>query len=285
MQRTTHAARPERLTAELTTEHAATSRDLLRQVARGTLARLLNLALALAIFLACWIALAAALDRDIMPYPWQVWPVFVEQMQGDLQTHLFASARRVLAAIAFSVLIATPIGMGLGQIRALNRIFSPLIGLVHPIPKVVFLPVILVIMGIGERSKIFLIALILFFQILVVVRDEAASLRPELIQSVRSLGAGRRALFRYVYLPASLPAVLTALRVSVGTAIAVLFIAEQYSTREGLGYYIVTLTWQRLRFEEMYAGILAMSLLGLVLYLVVDFLERVFGRWRRAGEF
>lgn len=256
-----------------------------RRAARTALARLGNLALALAIFLACWIALAALLDREIMPYPWEVWPVFVEEMgSGDLWDHTLISAQRVLQAIALAVLLATPIGMGLGQIRVLNRIFSPLIGLVHPIPKVVFLPVILVIMGIGETSKVFLIALILFFQILVVVRDEAASLRPELIQSVRSLGAGRRALFRYVYLPASLPAVLTALRVSVGTAIAVLFIAEQYSTREGLGYYIVTLTWQRLRFEEMYAGILAMSLLGLTLYMVVDVLERIVGRWRRAGE-
>lgn len=256
-----------------------------KRAAKTMLARLGNLALALAIFVACWIALAAYLDRDIMPYPWEVLPVFVEEMrEGDLWDHTVISAGRVLQAIAVAVLFATPIGMGLGQIRVLNRIFSPLIGLVHPIPKVVFLPVILVIMGIGETSKVFLIALILFFQILVVVRDEAASLRPELIQSVRSLGAGRRALFRYVYLPASLPAVLTALRVSVGTAIAVLFIAEQYSTREGLGYYIVTLTWQRLRFDQMYAGILAMSLLGLLLYMVVDMLERIVGRWRRAGE-
>ena len=229
-------------------------------------------------------ALAAALRRNIMPYPWDVLPVFVEEIQGDLWDHTAASAERVLKAVAFATLIATPVGMGLGQIRVLNRIFSPLIGLVHPIPKIVFLPVILVIMGIGETSKVFLIALILFFQILVVVRDEAASLRPELIQSVRSLGAGRRALFRYVYLPASLPAVLTALRVSVGTAIAVLFMAEQYSTRQGLGYYIVTLTWQRLRYEKMYAGILAMSLLGLAFYLAVDALERVVGRWRHAGE-
>lgn len=251
-----------------------------RQIGRG----LLNLGLAIGIFVLCWIALAAALNREIMPYPWQVLPVFVEGMQGDLWDHTLVSARRVLSAIAAAVLLATPVGLGLGQIRVLNRIFSPLIALVHPIPKVVFLPVILVIMGVGETSKVFLIALILFFQILVVVRDEAASLRPELIQSVRSLGAGRRALFRYVYLPASLPAVLTALRVSVGTAIAVLFIAEQYSTREGLGYYIMTLTWQRLRFDQMYAGILAMSLLGLVLYLVVDVLERIVGRWRLAGE-
>ena len=58
----------------------------------------------------------------------------------------------------------------------------------------------------------------------------------------------------------------------------------EYSTREGLGYYIMTLTWQRLRFEQMYAGILAMSLLGLALYLVVDLLERIVGRWRLAGE-
>lgn len=251
---------------------------------RGIGARALNLALALAIFLVCWAALAAVLRRDIMPYPWDVLPVFVEEIQGDLWEHTVASTERVLKAVVLATLIATPVGMGLGQIRVLNRIFSPLIGLVNPIPKIVFLPVILVIMGYGELSKVFLIALILFFQILVVVRDEAASLRPELIQSVRSLGAGRRALFRYVYLPASLPAVLTALRVSVGTAIAVLFIAEQYSTREGLGYYIVTLTWQRLRFDQMYAGILAMSLLGLTLYMVVDVLERIVGRWRRAGE-
>jgi NitT/TauT family transport system permease protein len=207
-------------------------------------------------------------------------------MRGDLfSVHLVASARRVLTAIGVAVLIATPVGLGLGQIRALNRIFAPLIALVHPIPKIVFLPVILVILGVGENSKVFLIALILFFQILVVVRDEAASLRPELIQSVRSLGAGRRALFRYVYLPASLPAVLTALRVSVGTAVAVLFIAEQYSTREGLGYYIVTLTWQRLRYDQMYAGIMAMSLMGLALYMIVDLLERIVGRWRRAGDY
>lgn len=283
MQPITHSSGSEGLTTTRP-DAALPAPHPLRLALHQTGRQLLNLALAIGIFLACWVALAAYLDREIMPYPWQVIPVFVEEMQGSLWDHTLVSARRVLSAIAAAVLVATPVGLGLGQIRVLNRIFSPLIGLVHPIPKVVFLPVILVVMGIGETSKVFLIALILFFQILVVVRDEAASLRPELIQSVRSLGAGRRALFRYVYLPASLPAVLTALRVSVGTAIAVLFIAEQYSTRDGLGYYIVTLTWQRLRFAEMYAGILAMSLLGLVLYLVVDVLERIVGRWRLAGD-
>jgi NitT/TauT family transport system permease protein len=209
-----------------------------------------------------------------MPSPILVLPLFFKSIFGDLGLHFMASTGRVLAAIGVSVIIAVPVGLGLGQSPKLDRFFAPLIAIVYPIPKIVFLPVIYVLMGITDVSKNFLIALIIFFQILVVVRDEAANLRPELILSVRSLGAGRRALFRYVYFPASLPAVLTALRVSVGTAIAVLFIAEQSLTTYGLGYYIVVETYQVLRYPEMYTGILAMSLLGLVLYSIISYLEK-----------
>src|SRR5512137_133588 len=227
-----------------------------------------------------WELLALLIARPVFPPPTQVLVVFVEQITGDLGWHLLVSSGRVIAAVVLSVLTAVPAGLGLGQIRALNRLFSPLIYIAHPIPKIVFLPVILVLFGSGDGSKVFLIALILFFQILVVVRDEAAELRPELILSVRSIGAGRRALFRYVYLPASLPAVLTALRVSVGTAIAVLFIAETYATSSGLGYYIVVESWGALRYAQMYAGVLAMSLLGLALYFAVDGLDRRLCPWR-----
>ena len=227
----------------------------------------------LLMFFAIWQALAWIIQRPIMPSPLQVLPIFTASLFGDLGIHLLASTARVLAAIGVAVVTAVPIGLGLGQVPKVNRIFAPLIAIVYPIPKIVFLPVIYVLMGITDISKIFLIAIIIFFQILVVVRDEAASLHPELILSVRSLGAGRRALFRYVYFPASLPAVLTALRVSVGTAIAVLFIAEQSLTTFGLGYYIVVETYQVLRYPEMYAGILAMSLLGLSLYFVINHLE------------
>ena len=227
----------------------------------------------LLMFFAIWQILAWIIQRPIMPSPLQVLPIFTVALFGDIGIHLLASTARVLAAIGVAVITAVPIGLGLGQVPKVNRIFAPLIAIVYPIPKIVFLPVIYVLMGITDISKIFLIAIIIFFQILVVVRDEAASLHPELILSVRSLGAGRRALFRYVYFPASLPAVLTALRVSVGTAIAVLFIAEQSLTTYGLGYYIVVETYQVLRYPEMYAGILAMSLLGLSLYFVINHLE------------
>ncbi|MGD9042155.1 MAG: ABC transporter permease subunit [Desulfobacterales bacterium] len=234
----------------------------------------------LLMFLAIWQVLAWIIRRPIMPSPLEVLPIFGASLFGSLGVHFLASTGRVLAAIGVAVVTAVPIGLGLGQLPKVNRIFAPLIAIVYPIPKIVFLPVIYVLMGITDISKIFLIAIIIFFQILVVVRDEAANLHPELILSVRSLGAGRKALFRYVYFPASLPAVLTALRVSVGTAIAVLFIAEQSLTTHGLGYYIVVETYQVLRYPEMYAGILAMSLLGLVLYFVIYNLELKVNRYR-----
>ena len=225
-------------------------------------------------FVFLWQVLAWIIRRPILPSPVRVVPLFLGSIFGDLGLHFLASTGRVLAAMVVSVITAVPIGLGLGQTPKLDRIFSPLIAIVYPIPKIVLLPVIYVLMGITDVSKIFLIALIIFFQILMVVRDEAANLHPELILSVRSLGAGRRALFRYVYFPASLPAVLTALRVSVGTAIAVLFIAEQSLTTYGLGYYIVVETYQVLRYPEMYTGILAMSFLGLGLYFVISHLEK-----------
>ena len=195
---------------------------------------------------------------------------------------MLVSAWRVVASIALAIVFAVPVGLGLGLSPTASKLAAPLIYLLYPIPKIVFLPVILLLLGIGNLSKVFVIALILFFQMLVVVRDEAANLRPELIASVRSLGAGRRALFRYIYLPACLPAVLTSLRVSIGTAIAVLFFAESFATTSGLGYYIIVETWGRLDYAEMYAGVVAMSLLGLTLYFAVDSIQRRMCPWLAA---
>jgi len=227
----------------------------------------------LAMFFVLWQIGAILLNRPILPSPLVVVPLFCQTIFGDLGLHLLASTGRVLAAICVATALASPIGLLLGQMPRVDRVVAPLIAIVYPIPKIIFLPVIYVVMGITDFSKITLIAIIIFFQILVVVRDEASCLRKELILSVRSLGAGRRALFRYVYLPATLPAVLTALRVSVGTAIAVLFIAEQSLTQYGLGYYIVVETYQVLMYPEMYTGILAMGLLGVALYFMIYSIE------------
>ena len=229
--------------------------------------------------LVAWQISAMLIDKPVLPPPADVLEAFVLSLPEDLGRHLLVSALRVIASIVLAVVAAVPIGLAIGLSPAAARIAAPLIYLLYPIPKIVLLPVIILLLGIGNVSKVFIIALILFFQILVVVRDEASNLRPELIASVRSLGAGRRAVFRFVYLPACLPAVLTSLRVSVGTAIAVLFFAESFATTSGLGYYIIVETWGRLAYAHMYAGVVAMSLLGLALYFVVDGLERRLCPW------
>lgn len=229
-------------------------------------------------FFALWQLMAIIVSRPILPSPVEVVPLFFRNLSGDLGLHFLASSARVLAAVLLATLCAAPLGLALGQMPKLDRVVSPLIAIIYPIPKIIFLPVIYVLMGISDLSKVTLIAIIIFFQILVVVRDEASSLKKELILSVKSLGAGRRALFRYVYLPASLPAVLTALRVSVGTAVAVLFIAEQSLTSYGLGYYIVIETYQVLLYPEMYTGIMGMGCLGVLLYFAIYSIELKVGK-------
>ncbi len=243
-----------------------------------------DLLLATLALLVTWQAIAWLVNRPILPTPWSVFIVFWRELiEGQLLEHFLVSLWRVIAGMLFAILTAAPAGLALGQSKRINRFLSPLIYLLYPIPKVVFVPVILLFLGIGDIAKIAIIFLILFFQILVLVRDQAASLRPELIQSVRSLGAGRRALFRYVYLPASLPAILTALRQSVGTAVAVLYIAELFATTRGLGYYIYFEGSTLLDYPAMYAGVAAMSILGLGLYFGVDWLERWLCKWQYAG--
>ena len=238
-----------------------------------------DLLLAILALLTLWQILAWLLAKPILPGPWVVLQTFFAELGNGLIGHFLASLWRVVASTALAILCAAPAGLIMGQSARVNAVFSPIVYLIYPIPKVVLVPVLLLIFGIGDLAKILIIFIILFFQILVLVRDQASNLRPELIQSVRSLGAGRRALFRFVYLPASLPAILTALRQSVGTAVAVLYIAELFATQKGLGYYIYFKGSTLFDYPAMYAGILAMSLLGLGLYFSVDWLEKRLCPW------
>jgi len=242
-----------------------------------------DLLFAILVLLIAWQLLAMAVNRPILPAPFEVGQVFVHELQSGMVDHILASLWRVLASTFLAIITAAPLGMILGQSKRMNGLLAPIVYLLYPIPKVVLVPVVLLFLGIGDIPKIVIIYLILFFQILVLVRDQAASLRPELIFSVRSLGAGRRALFRFVYFPASLPAILTALRQSIGTAVAVLYVAELFATQRGLGYYIYLNGSTLFNYPAMYAGVVAMSLLGVGLYFAVDWLERHLCQWQTAA--
>ncbi len=240
--------------------------------------------IAVGALLLLWQAAALLVAQAILPGPFAVAAVVPRELARGLAWHTAVSAYRVLAGVALATLTAAPLGLVAGQSKRLDAILSPAVYLTYPVPKIVFLPLAMLFLGIGDLPKIFLIWLILFFQVLVVVRDASQGVRSETIYSVRSLGAHRRHLLRYVYLPACLPAILTALRVSTGTAIAVLFFAESFATQAGLGFYIIVETWGRMAYPEMYAGVIAMSALGMTLYIVLDRLEQRLCAWVHAGR-
>lgn len=233
--------------------------------------------IALAIMAGVWEGLALYLHIAAFPRLGDALLSFIKGIQGGpLVKHFMVSLYRTATATGISLVIGVPLGLWLG--RTGNPVGSVLLYISHPIPKVVFLPVILVVLGIGDTSKIFLITLVILFQVMVTVKDGASQVPRGLIRSVQSLGGDEWAIFRHVILPASLPAIFTALRLSTGTAVAVLFFAETYATQLGLGAMVWD-SWSARAFDQMFAGVMAMALMGFGFYVVLDWAERFFCPW------
>lgn len=237
---------------------------------------------ALAILAVAWEALALYLDIAAFPRLGPALASFAKGVGpgGPLVEHFFVSAYRVSVATVISLVVGVPLGLYLG--RSGGPIGAVLLYLTYPVPKVVFLPVIMVVLGIGDTSKIFLITLVIFFQILVTVKDAAAGVPRGLSRSVQSLGGGEWEIYRHVILPATLPGIFTALRLSTGTAVAVLFFAETYATRKGLGSFVWD-AWSMHAYDMMFAGVMAMALMGFGFYVLLDWAERVVCPWT-AGQ-
>jgi NitT/TauT family transport system permease protein len=234
---------------------------------------------AMLIFIALWQAASLLINRSFLPGPAKTAAALLRlALEGKLRRHALASLSRIIWALITSAVPAAALGLAAGRSPKLNRLISPFIYVLHPLPKAAFLPVIMLFFGLGETSKIFLVGFIIFSQILVGLRDAAKQVPGEYLDSVRSLGAGKRALFRHVIVPAVLPGFFTSLRVSLGTAIAVLFLAETFASESGLGYLIVD-AWTRIAYPEMYAAIAALSFLGLLLFVITDLAERIFCPW------
>jgi NitT/TauT family transport system permease protein len=238
-----------------------------------------------------WHMAAVNVDAAFLPTPGAVWGSFTEELALDegetlsdlpddhLITHTITSTRRLGLSLLFSVLLAVPLALLTAQIRLLDAVLTPLLTFAYPAPKVVFLPLIILFLGLGDESRVFLVTLVLFFQVFVIVHDTAVQVQPETLESINSLGANVWHRLRYVYLPVSIPAVITALKISTGTAIAVLYISEGIAGRTGLGY-MINFNYSTLNYDRMYAAILMISILGLGLFAVFAVLERYFTRWQ-----
>jgi NitT/TauT family transport system permease protein len=229
---------------------------------------------------AVWWGAAALVRTPFLPAPQDVLVRLVALAGGGgLARHLAASLARVAAAVASSFVAAVPLGIAAGRSRTLDRIVSPVTYLLAPVPKIALLPVIMLLAGLGEVSRVLVVSLVLFFQMLVAARDGARAVPGAFYLSIDSLGALPRHRLRYVTWPAVLPSLFTALRVGIGTALAVLFFAETFGTRWGLGYFVVE-SWMRMAYTDLYAGVVTFGLLGLVLTRLADAAARRACRWQ-----
>lgn len=234
---------------------------------------------ALAVLVGLWHLVAATMRLAALPSPVTAFNAFLTDLPGGLGRDLAISAWRVGVSIAISFVLAVPLGLSLGREPALDRLFAPLIYVTYPIPKIVFLPIIMALCGLGNFSKILLISLTVFFQILVTARDASRQIERPFIDSITSLGANKWQVYQHVVWPAALPEILTALRIASGTAIAVLFFAETIASEDGLGYYLLD-AWTRCDWGDLFAGVIAMSMLGLGIYILLEVIERRACNWK-----
>jgi len=226
-----------------------------------------------------WYLLAIMAHTRVLPTPVAVYMDLGNLYDSRLHIHIMASLYRVIGGVGISLLLGGAVGLLMAYSQVWNRVLNPLVYFTYPVPKTALLPVAMLLFGLGDTSKVVVIVLILVFQVIIVVRDAVLSISPETYDPIRSLGASRLQIFRHITLPAILPAMLTNLRLSIGTALSILFFAEGYGTQLGIGYYILD-AWTRIDYMGMYAGIVAISLFGFVLFVLIDILEESLCKWK-----
>ncbi|GAB6168127.1 ABC transporter permease [Clostridium carnis] len=232
------------------------------------------------IFNVLWQIASLMLDTKALPAPMEIYRSLPKLIEKDINLHIAASINRIGLGLIISIIIGGILGLIMGYSKVWNKILNPLIYFTYPIPKMALLPVVMILFGLGNGSKITLIVLITVFQVIIAVRDAILNIPKESYNPLISLGASKIQIFLNVTVPAIMPEILTNLRLSIGTALSVLFFAENFGTSFGVGYYIQD-AWARISYIDLYSGIVVLSFIGLVLFLIIDLLEALLCSWRK----
>jgi NitT/TauT family transport system permease protein len=212
---------------------------------------------------------------DLFPTPVDVLLGVVElARKGLLLKYIVASLFRVTIGFGLAVGIGVPLGLLLGWFQRLYFAFNPLIQVLRPISPIAWIPVAILWFGVDDRAPVFLIFLASVFPIMVSAMAAVQNIHPVYIRAARNFGLGRVDLFRHVILPATLPQVLTGIRIALGVAWLVVVAAEMIAVNSGLGYLIIDARNAGKRYDLVVAGMLLIGLIGLGLDLLVRQLEK-----------
>lgn len=254
--------------------------------ARITPAHALRVVVPLACLALWWIATAPNPDGLIPPPPvvgvalWDLafGGIYDDAFSQMLLPDLVASASRVYGAFLLAAAVALPLGMLIGRLRLVRELLEPTLQLLRPVPVTAWLPLSMIIFGLGPRSAFFLVALGAFYPILVNTVFAVRSVEPRLFEAALMLGVSQARLFPKVVLPASLPGMFTGLRLGLGFAWVVIVVGEMTGVQTGLGAMIMDAR-QLSRTEIVIAGMIVIGLAGYLSDLAVQALGKRLLAW------
>jgi taurine transport system permease protein len=219
-----------------------------------------------------------------LPTPVEVATQFVAVFQdgyanATLGQHLGASLFRISVAALIALALAIPIGLAMGLNRWAKGVFDPPIEFYWPLPPLAYLPLMIIWLGIGETSKIALLALAMFAPICLSAQAGVRGIPLERVNAALSLGATRWQLFRHIILPSAMPEILTGLRIALGVGWGTLVAAELIASTRGIGYMIMSAS-NFLATDVVFVGIAVIAAWAFVFSYALRWLEAVLVPWK-----
>jgi NitT/TauT family transport system permease protein len=230
-------------------------------------------------FLFIWQLSAMVLSNNIFPPPTAVLQSLVQHAPEVLK-HCGFSIYRLVLGICCALFLGLPLGIALAYYQNIGAFATPIIYVMSAVPKVALLPILMLCFGIGNGSKIVIIFLIVVFQIIVTVFNAVRNIPAEYFVYFKSLHASDIFIIKNLIVRMVLAEIFTAVRIGLATSISVLFFAETFGTRFGLGFYVMDM-WMRFDYVQMYGGIFMLGMVGLLLLFFVDTIERKVCFWKK----
>jgi NitT/TauT family transport system permease protein len=232
--------------------------------------------------LAAWqLALMAGFgDRRFIPAPSDIAVRFVQMIgSGELALHTAVTLWRIAAGYVIGAVPAVAVGLLMAMFRPVRMFFDPLIAALFPIPKVALMPLLLLAFGFGDASKIALVAIAVFFPVIVNTYVGAANIDKIYWDVARNYGASQTVMFTRIVFFGALPMIFAGLRIALAVSFIVLVAAEFVATKAGIGYLIWN-SWELLQVDVMFVGIVTIGILGLISSALFQEIERKVIPWK-----
>ncbi|MEO6270960.1 MAG: ABC transporter permease [Lautropia sp.] len=204
-------------------------------------------------------------------------------LDGTYFAVIGSSLRRLFIGYFLAVALALSIGLVMGVWRAFYLLAEPLVEFLRPIPSPAYLPMAILFLGIDDVMKVFMVAFAAFFPILLNTVSGVRSVDPVLLETGKTFGYGRWQIITRILLPASASFVLTGMRISLAIALIVTVIAEMVAGNNGIGFYVLN-AQRSFLVPEMYAGVIALALVGFALNKMFVLVEHRLLHWQKGGQ-